>query len=239
MVESSYLIVALILGFGCFVQSLIGFGLAIVAAPILLQLTPELVPATVSLVAFLLSTITTWQYRKGLSVKGLGYAFVGRVPGTVLAGFAMLYISATTFSIVMGVAVLFAVAVSLIKIELLPNNRNMLVAGFLSGLMGTTTSIGGPPMALIMQNSDAANIRANLSLFFWVSSLMSLVALYLTGHFTSLHVKAALMSLPTMLVGNLIAYRIAPHVDKKWIRYGLLVLCSVAGGMSLLRGLGL
>ncbi|WP_434359762.1 sulfite exporter TauE/SafE family protein [Parasalinivibrio latis] len=238
MFESSYLIVALILGFGCFVQSLIGFGLAIVAAPIMLQVKPELVPATVSLVAFLLSTITTWQYRKGLSLKGLGYAFVGRIPGTALAAIAMIYISATTFAIVMGLAVLSAVVVSLVKIDLQPNNRNMFIAGFLSGLIGTTTSIGGPPMALIMQNSEATNLRANLSLFFWFSSLLSLVALYMTGHFTEIHLKAAAMALPTMLIGNLIAYRIAPYIDKKWIRYGLLVLCSVAGGMSLAQGLG-
>lgn len=86
------LLVILALSAGAFVQSLIGFGLAIVSAPFLMMIEPSLVPGSVTMVTLGLAVVNTWQYRRQLSLKGIGWAFVGRIPGTVVAG-ALLFIS--------------------------------------------------------------------------------------------------------------------------------------------------
>ncbi len=62
-----------------------------------------------------------------------------------------------------------------------PHRRNLVLAGATSGLLGTATSIGGPPMALVWQNSTGARLRGTMSGFFLVGSVLSLVLLALTG----------------------------------------------------------
>ena len=52
---------ALIIFIGSFVQSAIGFGLAIVAAPFLFLLSPDYVPAPITLVALVLSVANAYR----------------------------------------------------------------------------------------------------------------------------------------------------------------------------------
>ena len=58
-----------------------------------------------------------------------------------------------------------------------PSDRSLMVAGLASGFAGTTTGVGGPPMALTYQNSDPATMRSTISAFFSIGSVMSVTAL--------------------------------------------------------------
>ncbi len=116
--------VALILGLGCFVQSLVGFGMAIVAAPLLLMIDPKLVPTTISMVGLTLASINAWQYRHQLSFRDLSWAYFGRVPGTAVAGVIMLVVTTQMLEIIIGAAVLLAVFASVMRFNITPNRRN-------------------------------------------------------------------------------------------------------------------
>ena len=54
-------------------------------------------------------------------------------------------------------------------------------AGTMSGLMGTLTSVGGPPMALVYQREQAATLRSTLAGFFLFGATWSLITLAVTG----------------------------------------------------------
>ncbi|WP_407332701.1 sulfite exporter TauE/SafE family protein [Enterovibrio sp. 27052020O] len=237
--ELSYeqlIMVMFALGLGAFVQSLIGFGLAIVGAPLLMLIEPSLVPATVTLVTLFLAMVNTWQYRRQLSLRGIGWAFVGRVPGTFVAGALLIYLSINALEIIMGLAVLFAVVASVFKFSVEPNNKNMFWAGFAAAVMGTTTSIGGPPMALVLQKMDIVKLRANLAGYFIFSCAISLGVQGMTGYFDWWHLKVGLLSLPVVFLSSWLALKVAPRVRAEWVRYGLLILCSFAGVTTFIRG---
>ncbi|MEZ8143112.1 hypothetical protein A1OO_05345 [Enterovibrio norvegicus FF-33] len=237
--ELSYeqlIMVMLALGLGAFVQSIIGFGLAIVGAPLLMMIEPSLVPATVTLVTLFLAMVNTWQYRRQLSLRGIGWAFVGRIPGTFVAGALLLYLSINALEIIMGLAVLFAVVASVFKFSVEPSNKNMFWAGFAAAVMGTTTSIGGPPMALVLQKMDIVKLRANLAGYFIFSCAISLVVQGMTGYFEWWHVKVGVMSLPVVFLCSWVAFKVAPRVRAEWVRHGLLILCSFAGVTTFVRG---
>lgn len=229
-------LVILALSAGALVQSLIGFGMAIVAAPFLMMIDPSLVPATVTMVTMGLAMINTWQYRSQLSLKGLGWAFIGRIPGTFVAGILLAYLSLNALEIIMGLAVLIAVLASMFKLAVEPTNKNMFWAGFAAAVMGTTTSIGGPPMALVLQKMDVVKLRANLSAYFVFSSAFSLLVQGMAGYFSWWHAKIGLLALPAVLVCSWIAFRFARHVKAEWVRGGLLILCTFAGVATLIRG---
>jgi len=220
---------ALIIFIGSFVQSAIGFGLAIVAAPFLFLLSPDYVPAPITFVALVLSVANTYRYRSNISLKGLGAAIVGRIPGTVAGGALLLWVDAKSLSLWLGLSVLIAVAVSLLPVRIAPTPPRMLFAGFLSGFMGTSTAIGGPPLALLLQHEQANLIRANLSAFFIVSCILSLLTQGYTGHMSWHHFTLTLPLIPAMLLGYWLATRYVERIASHHIRLVSLCICSFSG----------
>ncbi|MCM2681102.1 sulfite exporter TauE/SafE family protein [Echinimonas agarilytica] len=218
---------------GSFVQSAIGFGLAIVAAPVLYLIDVNYVPAPITIVALVLSLFNAYQHRQSLSLGPLTYAIVGRVPGSLAGGALLMVVDARQLALVIGCSVLIAVVISLMPIRLAPTRSRMAIAGFFSGLFGTSTSIGGPPMAIILQHSAAGVIRANLSAFFVVSSLLSLVVQASTGYLRWSHLWLTLPLIPASLMGYWLARRYAGELSHQHMRWASLTLCSIAGGAAL------
>lgn len=227
------LLAALMIFAGAFVQSLIGFGLAIVAAPLLFLLSPEYVPGPITLVALILSVANGLRYRANISLQGLGAAVVGRVPGSLAGGALLVSIDARTLSLWLGLTVIIAVLVSLLPLRIRPSPARMGIAGFFSGFMGTSTAIGGPPMALLLQHEEAALIRANLSAFFVVSCLLSLLVQIPAGYMTWRHLELTLPLIPATLLGFWAATYWSNKVSSKQIRATSLVLCTLSGASAI------
>lgn len=220
---------SLIVFIGAFVQTAVGFGLAVIAAPVLYFINPDFVPAPVTVAALTLSVANAVAYREGISIAGLKAAVIGRVPGSLAGAGLLLWMDQNLLALWIGLSVLFAVAVSLSPLRWSPTPGRMMTAGFLSGFMGTSTSIGGPPMALLWQHQDLRLIRANLAAFFVVSCLISLVILAPVGHFGLRHLWLSLPLLPVTLLGFHVARRTMHRLPHRTIRAASLMLCAVSG----------
>lgn len=222
---------------GCFVQSLIGFGMGVVAAPIILWLAPNLMPSIIVVMGTLLSGVVLIQYRHYLNLRTLLFAFLGRLPGTFLAAYVLMWISEQGMFLILGTTILITVFLSLYKIKLMPTSHTLFWGGLFSGLMGTATGIGGPPIAILFQNEDPNKLRANLAAYFVITNLISLVALHYSGHFSMKDFHQSLIYLPLPLLGVGIAFFIRDKIQGDKIRYLILGLCSVSAVASLLQGI--
>jgi uncharacterized membrane protein YfcA len=232
------IVVAVVLVFvGAFVQTAVGFGLAVIAAPVLFFINPDLVPAPVTVCALVLSLINAWAFRDGVSLQGLKAAVIGRVPGSMAGAGLLLLIDKDMLALWIGLSVLFAVVVSMSSLRWHPTPGRMMTAGFLSGFMGTSTSIGGPPMALLWQHQNLALIRANLAAFFVVSCLISLIILAPIGHFGMLHVWLSLPLLPATVLGYWVARKTMHRLPARAIRGGSLALCAISGVYAVVSAL--
>lgn len=223
------LLACLIIVMGAFVQTAIGFGLAVLAAPILYFIDPYYVPAPITVCALVLSVLNVYSYRGQVSFRGLGNAIIGRVPGSLLGGALLVWIDKEWLALWIGLSVLGAVGVSLTSLRWQPTPGRMMLAGFMSGFMGTSSSIGGPPMALLWQHQEVNLIRANLAAFFTISCVMSLVVLTPLGQFGSRQIMLALPLLPATCLGFFIAKRTMRSVPHQQLRIASLTLCSIAG----------
>lgn len=223
------LLACAVITLGSYIQSSIGFGLAIIAAPVLFFIDPAYVPAPITVCAFTLSVANAWAHRQSISLRGLKYAIIGRVPGSVAGALLILWINQDLLGLWLGITVLLAVAVSLKTVAVTPTPGHMMTAGFLSGFMGTSSSIGGPPMALLLQHQEARYIRANLSAFFVVSCVMSLAMLAPVGYFGSREILLALPLLPGTLLGYWLAKQTWHLISQRFLRMSSLALCSVSG----------
>jgi uncharacterized membrane protein YfcA len=222
---------------GSFVQTTIGFGMAIVAAPLLFQIDPNYVPAPICLVAIGLSLVNAAKHKSSISLGGLKMAILGRIPGSVVGGLMLVWVSSSVMSLTLGLFVLLSVCISLLPIRIEPNPKRMMVAGFFSGFMGTSSAIGGPPMALLLQHQEASKLRGNLSAFFFFSSIISLVVLFFLGHFNFTHLWLTLPLLPASYLGYRLALACLGRIPQQAIRYGSLILCSLSAATAIAQGL--
>lgn len=228
--------IALLVFLGAVVQGTIGFGLAIVAAPFLILIHPDLVPGPVLFFGMTSAAFNVWACRAGLAFRELSLAMMARVPGTLLAMLVLTVASPSALSILLGLSVLTAVVLSARTPYVERTPRVMFTAGFMSGFMGTTTAIGGPPIALAYQSATGPEARANIAGYMLVGMIFSLLALVLIGRFTAEHLTISLIMLLPVILGVFLARILAPMINPAWLRPGLLVLCSISGTVALLKG---
>lgn len=236
-IDTTIFIAMAIVFVGSFVQSAIGFGLAIIAAPILFPIAPEYVPGPISVTAFVLASLNAFKHKESIAIGGLKVALIGRIPGSILGAMLLLYVSTQTLSLWLGILVLIALLISLLPFRIEPTPIRMAVAGLLSGFMGTSSGIGGPPMALLLQHQEANALRGNLSAFFMCSSLISIAVLIAVGHFTVQHLLISLPLIPAVWAGYRCALLSMHYISRMWLRSGALMLCLISGISAIYQGI--
>ncbi len=227
-----------VVAIGAAVQGSIGFGLAILSAPVLLLIDARFVPGPLLLCGFVLTLLITYRERAAVDFAGLRWAVVGRVIGTVPAAVLLATTPSDILAFVFGGLVLLGVALSAGGLRLRPTAANVLAAGTLSGFMGTISSIGGPPMALIYQTQRGPRLRGTLSGFFLIGTAGSTAALWLIGRFGVWELLATLVLLPGILVGFTVSLRTARALDRRGVRPLILLLSALAAIGVMVRGPG-
>ena len=228
-----YCILAAAILFASALQSSIGFGIGMFAAPIVALIEPELIPGTLIMVATLVTLIVVVREREAIDLRGTGWALVGRVPGTIAGALLLAALPHRALSLLLAGVVLGGVVLTSSGWIPEPRRRNVVAAGAASGLLGTATAIGGPPMALVWQRSSGAQLRGTMSGFFLIGSLMSLAMLGLTG---SIHQRTwwgfAVLA-PAAIAGYLLSNVLNKHLNPKRLRW-LAIGVSAAGAVVLI-----
>ena len=75
--------------FGAAVQGAVGFGMALLAAPLLVLIRPELVPGPLLINGLALTLLVARRERDSIDLFGVKWALVGRVPGVALGALAL------------------------------------------------------------------------------------------------------------------------------------------------------
>ncbi|GLT19160.1 UPF0721 transmembrane protein [Vibrio zhanjiangensis] len=236
-ITNEALIAAFLIFLGAFVQTAIGFGLAIVAAPLLFLVSPDYVPAPICLVALYISILNALKHRDSVEIGGLKMALIGRVPGSIAGGVLLVMVSTDILALWLGMLVLLAVAMSFLPFRIEPTSPRMMVAGFFSGFFGTSSGIGGPPMALLLQHQEANQLRGNLSAFFVFSSVISLVVQMPVGFLTLHHLWITVPLIPASWLGYKLARATTQTLQKEKIRFAALLLCTISGATAVWQGI--
>ena len=222
---------------GAAVQGTVGFGLGLLAAPVLTMTDASLVPGTLLLVTMPLPLLSLLRERSHVDWRGVGWAMSGRVPATVVGVLLVTVLPATGIAVVVGVVVLGAVALSLSTWHPRPVPSTLAAAGAVSGVTGTVTAIGGPPMAIVYQHHEGREIRSTLGAFFLLGTAISATALRLSGHLDGGDVRDALALLPFMLAGFLLSGPLRRPLDRGWTRPAVLALAALSAVVLLARSL--
>jgi uncharacterized membrane protein YfcA len=217
------------------VQTSSGIGFGMVAAPILILIDTRLVPGPILLLSLIVSAMAAYRERHHIDFRGLMIALSGRVPGTLLAGLTITLVPVATFGLMFGILVLLAVILSVLARKVSPSPKVLLPAGFVSGYMGTLTSIGAPPMALAYQHGSPATIRSTMAIYFVIGAGLSIATLAWYGRFGREEIVASVIFLPPLFLGFWLSNFVVRRLHHGRVRQIILALCAVASTVLIIK----
>jgi hypothetical protein len=115
----------------------VGFGLALVAAPVLVLIEPDFVPGPMVLTGFSMTVLMVVRERETVNLRGVGWVLAGRVPGTVLGAAILISLPGELLARIIGGMILLAVLISACGFTVRPRRPALIAAGLMSGIMGT------------------------------------------------------------------------------------------------------
>jgi uncharacterized membrane protein YfcA len=222
---------------GAFVQAVVGLGMGLVAAPLIGLSAPSLVPALPLWLALFISGLMLAGERAHIDWGALAWALPARVPGTVVGAWLVVQFTEEQIGIALALMTLLAVVVAVRAARIPVNPRTLLGAGFVAGVTGTATSIGGPAIALLFQREAPEVMRSTLSVFFFVGVLLSLAGLGISGSLDRESWQVALVLAPGVVVGMLVGRSVRDRIHRNAFRAGVLVVCTASALTLLVRSL--
>lgn len=222
---------------GAFVQSSISFGMAIVAAPFVIVLAPDLMPGALLVTSFSLPVVQLVHAPADIAWRPLGVALAGRLLLTPVGVAMVALLSVRAISVVVGALILLAVAASVWAIEVRASRRNAALAGAVAGVSGTAASIGGPFLALVLQHERPGRLRATMAAFFLAGTATAVTGLAVAGEFTRDQLHAGIAWIPFMALGYAAAGPLRERLDRGRLRAAVLWFCAVAGASVIVRAL--
>ena len=221
---------------GGVVQSTIGFGMAVVAAPVVVLLAPDLMPVALLVPALALPVLQLSHGMRDIAWRPLGWAMAARALFTPVGVAVVATGSRHGRSPRSSGCSSWSPSPS----RCAPSTcvrppRNAAVAGAVSGISGTAAAIGGPFLALVLQHerphAGALDPRGVLL----AGSLLGLGALAVGGELTREQLLSGLAWVPFVLLGYVVGAPVRARIDPEKFRRAVLAFCVLASITVIVR----
>ena len=222
------------------VQSVSGFGFALLAVPLMVFVI-DLQSAVIisSFVGTLSNLLQSWQLRRNIEKTMTKRFMLATIIGSPFGLLLFVYANQSALKIVLGISILFGVFVLSRGLELQHVSTLLDWAmGVLSGVLLMATSTNGPPLVFVLQarKIDPSTFRATLNVVFLVSGAFGLLMFGLAGEVLRSDVNMAAVSVPAMVLGITLGGAMRKHVRQKLFKKIVLALLAVGGVSSVLGG---
>lgn len=230
---AEWTLIYLVLFVGACLQSVIGFGLGLLCAPILFLILPELVPAPMILNALLLTLLIAIRNHDAINVRQTAFSVIGGTIGVLVASSVMIFLEHHQYRVLFGVSIVIGVILSAIGFHPRITALTNVFAGTLSGFMGTVTSAGGAPMGLLYQTAEHKQIKANLSVFFLYINAFGILTLWLTGAAGTNDFVLFVKCIPAILLGWGFSWLVNSRINVDIVRPLVLFVAFCSGLASI------
>lgn len=209
-----------------------GFGLAAVPALTLFLEPHDVVPAVVIIAGAVGLQLLrrVWGQADWRSVRLLT---AGAIVGTPFGAWVLASLSADLMRILIGMICIAAVLLLWrgFRLSTVPGSGARAGIGLVSGLINGATAMGGPPVIIffLALPSGVAVGRASLLVFFFFTSIISIVVQAGAGLLTLRVLALSLLMLPVMALGNGLGDRwFGKSSEQHYRRVALLFLLVIA-----------
>lgn len=223
------------------VRGFTGFGLALVAVPLLQFIMP--VTDTAVFIAIINLTFSLLYYRRSRTViKGqpLGrmalWTGIGVASGTVVLKF----VNPAYIQLVWGLLIIFIVIALAggVSFSIRSDASAMTMSGLFGGLLAGATGITGPPVAVILsaQKTPKEKFNAIISVFILFAVSYALVFYLISGLIEWETALLALCSVPALLAGLRTGDVLVARISQKTFTSVIYIVLLIMGIITLFKG---
>ena len=228
------MLVALIIFLATFVQSSVGFGLALVSMPLLVPLLGiQTASPLVALVSMMAELAILFRYRHALNLRALAPLTIAAVIGIPIGVLALRSIDAVIITTLLGVILILYGIYALFSPNLPELNHKAWAYGFgfVAGMLGGAYNTSGPPVIMYgnVRRWPPEEFKSNLQGFFIVVGLVIIVVHAFSGNITSEVWNNVFYSLPGIAVGLIAGFLLSKRINAELFRKIVLVLLIVLG----------
>lgn len=239
---STLLLAMLCMGFASIIGGATGFGTALIATPLMLLVGIEVTDVVVVnlLVGLATRLAATVQLRAHIEWRRVGWLGAASLPGAWLGVLTVALLPLAYMKPAVGVLTVLcglALAIQPSGGPRPPSRKALSVAGFVSGYFGSTTSLNGPPVVLLLGRAKLAPMSfiADLAGFFVITNTLSLILLWIYSDVGLAAIWPMLLGcLVVGLVCNRLGIAIARRLSVGTFRWGVVVLVVAAGILTIL-----
>ncbi|MBB3142386.1 sulfite exporter TauE/SafE family protein [Halomonas organivorans] len=224
-----YVVLAVATAVAAFMQGAIGIGFALIVAPVMGLLRPDLLPVALLVLMLPLNLYVALREREAIDWRGSAWIGVGRLPGTFLGLWILVVMSTNGLNQLIGASTVLAVLAALFAPVFRPRPGACVSVGLITGVTETATGVGGPPLALLYQHRPGPELRSTIACCFLIGELVSLVILASAGKVGVEQLRWALYLLPPLLVGSVASRVMHQRLDARRLRQGVLLFALVSG----------
>jgi hypothetical protein len=226
--------IILVLFFASFTHSLTGFGFALIAVPLTIELLGAQTAAPLVAVASITSEIILLiRYRHAINFRALGRLSVASVIAIPLGVALLQAFDERVMLTLLGLFIMGYALYSLFNMRLphIQHPRWAYGFGFASGLLSGAYNIGGPPVVIYgsCRRWTPVEFKSNLQGFFLINSITVITTHMLAQHFTPVVWQNYVLALPGIALGLILGLSFDRFIKPEVFRKLVLVLLIVLG----------
>lgn len=237
MAPTEFIAATLAVALGSIVQAASGVGAGFIMAPLLALIDLSLVPGPLIFGSLSLSGIMAYRERGAIDVEHVPIILAGLVPGSILGAWLLASVPIDSLGLVFGSVILVAIAITVSGPDFRLSWTAAIASGALSGVMGTSSGMGAPPLALLYQKRSGSVVRSTLALLYTAAAMLMVLVLVAFGRFAAKEAVAGLLLVPGFLIGYLAANRFTPRLEGRGSRVAVLAVSGAAAIALVIRSL--
>lgn len=201
------------------IQSLTGFGFAIVSTPLLLMVyDAKEVVVLLQFLSVVLDTVFVFFVKDNIDWHFLKPLLIGSVIGHPIGILIYLFVPTIGLKIFIACVILsFLFLTKIYRKQLTETSCKTGVVGCLSGILNTSTSMSGPPLIIYLTstNRDKTSLRATCIAYFTIINYLGIFAFYLAGKDFSFAIEQSIYIVPFCFIALWLGNKLFPYISQK------------------------
>ena len=221
---------------GGLVKGTIGFGMPMVALPLIAFIIPATTAMILLCAPILLTNFLQMKIKEGISSYRFLPMIICLIIGLIIGARLILEINLNTITQIIAVSIIFAALVNCIgfKIENINKSKERIITsiiGFGSGILGGLSTFYGPPMLAYLVAADLPKEKfvRTVSTIYFVGSFPLYGSLIYYGFATKLDLMMSLFLIIPAFISQQIGAKIRNKINQKQFRICILVTLIILG----------
>ena len=221
---------------GGLIKGTLGFGMPMVALPIIAFVIPATTAMIILCAPILLTNFLQIKFKQGISSYRFLPMILSLIIGLIVGARLILEINLNTITQIIAVSIIFAALINCFGFKIQNPNKSrerviIIIIGFGSGILGGLSTFYGPPMLAYLVASDLPKEKfvRTVSTMYFVGSFPLYGSLIYYGFATKEDIFMSMFLIIPAFISQQIGTRIRDKINQKQFRTCILVTLIILG----------